>query len=528
MDPMTDDRFEYIVIGAGIGGLMCAATLSRAGRRVLVLEQHVLSGGYCTSFRRRKHTLDAALDTVCGLRAGTVFDEGLGLLDRITPIRLDPIREVVLGDRCFVIPASMEAHERDLIAAFPDEATSIPHFFRALSALAKAVAFVPVAKLWDHPAGGDPRLHSAGTDPRLHSAAAVLPEFARFHRATYRDLLDAYLEDELLKNVLSERCVYLGLPPERVSALTMAAMLVGYFQLGAYRVAGGFQRLADALVEVIEDGGEVRLGARVRRIRVEAGRAVGVTLDDGTEIDAGRIVCGGDLRQAVTDLLDTAPLDESLREATAKREVSHSFVVVHYSVPALPADFPHVSSLGYYPGGSVSEAFQWHGDPAADPHIHVGVSIPTIEDPALAPPGRSIVMLHYLCPRNLVPDWSAEKDRLAAALIERIGRWRAELADDVRILSVATPRTLHRYTLNHGGAAYGWAATPERYRDVAQQRRLGIEGISLVGHWTDYGPGVFAAATAGVVAARSLLHPNNPYPPPNEDCSRPQSSRSTS
>ena len=122
-------------------------------------------------------------------------------------------------------------------------------------------------------------------------------------------------------------------------------------------------------------------------------------------------------------------------------------------------------------------------------------------------------MLHYLCPRDLVSDWAAEKDRLAKALIERIGRWRSELARDVRILSVATPHTLHRYTLNNGGAAYGWAATPQRYRDIAEQMQLGIEGLSLVGHWTDYGPGAFAAATSGVVTARSLLNPRNPYAP---------------
>jgi phytoene dehydrogenase-like protein len=492
---MHDDGFEFIVIGAGIGGLMCAATLSRAGRRVLVLEQHALAGGYCTSFRRKGHALDAALDTVCGLRLGSVFDEGLGLLDRIKPIRLDPIREVVLGERRFVIPASMERHERELIEAFPSESESIPRFFQTLARLAMAVSFVPVEKLWEQP------------------SAAVMPEFARFHRARYRSLLDAHFHDELLKDVLSERCVYLGLPPEEVSAVTMAAMLVGYFQYGAYRVEGGFQRLADALVDVLRENGAVRLRSRVGRIVVEGGRAVGVTLDDGTAIRTEHVVCGGDLLQTVSELLPSEMLDGSIRSAIERRSPSHSFMVVHYSIVALPAGFGHVSSLGFYPGGSVAEAFRWRGDPADDPHIHIGVSVPTTEDSTLAPPGRSIVMLHYLCPSDLVTDWSAEKDRLARALIDRVGRWRSELVQDVHILSVATPHTLYRYTLNTGGAAYGWAATPQRYRDIAEQRQLGIEGLSLVGHWTDYGPGVFAAATSGVVTARSLLNPRNPYAP---------------
>ena len=61
---------DTLVIGAGVGGLACAARLARRGQHVLVLDQHFLPGGYCTSFHRQGYTLDACIDTLCGAAPG--------------------------------------------------------------------------------------------------------------------------------------------------------------------------------------------------------------------------------------------------------------------------------------------------------------------------------------------------------------------------------------------------------------------------------------------------------------------------
>src|SRR5437899_11776308 len=54
------DSYDAIVIGAGIGGLICANLLTRAGLKVLLIEQHYMVGGYCSTFRRAGYTFDAA------------------------------------------------------------------------------------------------------------------------------------------------------------------------------------------------------------------------------------------------------------------------------------------------------------------------------------------------------------------------------------------------------------------------------------------------------------------------------------
>jgi phytoene dehydrogenase-like protein len=486
---MSDACYDAIIVGGGIGGLMCAAKLTRKGRRVAVLEQHDQPGGYCSSFIRNGHVLDSAVDTVCGLRPGTFFDEGLGLLERIEPIPVDPIRDAVIGERRFSASASVEAYQEHLAQNFPSERDRLPAFFDVLSQTATAMAFLRADEVWDE------------------SRAAAIPKFHNIRRATYQQLLDGHFTDPLLKSALSERCIYLGLPPQRVSAVTMATMLMSYFRMGAYRVRGGFGEMADALTEIIRTAGTVRLETMVRQIEVEDGRAVGVRLADDTRLSADHVVSNADWRQTVTKLIDPRWIDSGLLRSLARREASHSFVVVHLSVPELPADFPLASSIGYYPGGSVRNAFGDGWPIADDPHIGIGVSIPSQEDPTVAPPGRSIVALHYLCPGETNREPPAGKQQLADMLTARVGRLRRELIADAEVLSVATPHTLHRFTLNYGGAAFGWAVTPRRYRDIATWGNLNIENLSLVGHWTDYGPGVYSAAASGVLAAEAILSP---------------------
>ena len=52
--------YDAVVIGAGVGGLICANLLARAGLRTLLVEQHYMVGGYCSTFRRGGFTFDAA------------------------------------------------------------------------------------------------------------------------------------------------------------------------------------------------------------------------------------------------------------------------------------------------------------------------------------------------------------------------------------------------------------------------------------------------------------------------------------
>ncbi|HDY75934.1 MAG TPA: NAD(P)/FAD-dependent oxidoreductase, partial [Candidatus Marinimicrobia bacterium] len=60
MSNNSQNTYDAVIIGAGIGGLVCGCYLAKAGMKVLIAEQHSKPGGYCTSFRRKGFTFDAA------------------------------------------------------------------------------------------------------------------------------------------------------------------------------------------------------------------------------------------------------------------------------------------------------------------------------------------------------------------------------------------------------------------------------------------------------------------------------------
>ena len=334
----------------------------------------------------------------------------------------------------------------------------------------------------------------------------VFPALARFRRNTWQELLEEFLQSRELMSVLSERCCYIGLPPSRVSALSMATMLMSYFEGGAWRVAGGYQNLTDALVACIaEAGSQVVLQRRVEQLLVKNDRVEGVVLEDGREVRAKRVISNADAGLTLQRLLPRDQLSAEMHADLESRRRSHSFVVVHIGVRRDLSTLPYASSLGYFPGGDVERGFAFTAPPAEDPDIALGVLIPTLEDPSVAPAGRSMLCIHYLCPSDLVEDWNQAKEAIGQALVRRVEEIIPNLLNDAELFSVATPRTMEHYTLNLQGAAYGWEQSPERFAFLGRLREALPEGLHMVGHWTDWGGGVVAAACSGYEEGRRIL-----------------------
>jgi phytoene dehydrogenase-like protein len=270
-------KWDAVVIGSGIGGLACAGMLAARGRKVAILEQAASPGGYLSSFRRGEFTFDSAVDCVAGLDPEGLLTWllwSLGMDRHLTPIRLDPIRVSRFPGLTIQVDASLPAYTERLCRLFPAERDGIAAFFRRAGTIYSDVeAMFGAIK--------------EGREP-----TAVLPTaLIRYREATYADLLRADIRDARLAAVLSDRCPFLGSSPARVSATRMVSLVMSYFRSGAFRPAGGHQRLPDLLVEGIErKGGAVWLGRPAKSILLEGGRCARVLTEDGADFAAARVV----------------------------------------------------------------------------------------------------------------------------------------------------------------------------------------------------------------------------------------------
>src|SRR6266480_7854536 len=127
-----NDSYDAVIIGAGIGGLICANLLAREGLRVLLTEQHYMVGGYCSTFRRKGYTFDAATHFYPLLgNASTITGALLQKLGIETEwVKMDPVDHFHFPDgSSFSVPADFDQYLAKLKREFPDEADALDRFF---------------------------------------------------------------------------------------------------------------------------------------------------------------------------------------------------------------------------------------------------------------------------------------------------------------------------------------------------------------------------------------------------------------
>ena len=275
-------KWDAVIIGSGIGGLACAGLMAARGRRVIVLEQATAPGGYLTSFDREGFTFDSAVDCIAGLDPEGLLSwllRRLGVERGLTPIRLDPIRVSRFPGLTVQVDASLPTYIERLSQLFPSERSGIATFFRRGEEIyADVEAMLEGVK--EGKEDGD-----------------VLPaSLMRYRHLTYAELLRTDIRDPRLAGILSDRCPVLGSSPVRVSAVRMVSLMMSYFRSGAFRPAGGHQRLPDLLTEGIRRmGGEVCLRRPAKKILLEGGRCARVLTEDGADFPTDQVVSNADL-----------------------------------------------------------------------------------------------------------------------------------------------------------------------------------------------------------------------------------------
>ncbi|PON18570.1 hypothetical protein C2W62_07285 [Candidatus Entotheonella serta] len=246
--PLKDDpqpSYDAVVIGVGIGGLICANLLARDGLKVLLVEQHYMVGGYCSMFRRKGYTFDAATHFYPLLgNPQTMTGKLLGELGLTTQwVKMDPVDQFHFPDGShFSVPADFACYRQQLRAEFPHEVEALDTFFAAVK---EAYMY----GLLYHFRGRD----TVRLDP--------------YRDLTVQQVLDHHFRDRKLKLLLTADCPHWGAPPSRTSFVFDSMLRLSYF-LGNFYPRGGSQAFADELAQrLVACGGHILMRSLVKRSR---------------------------------------------------------------------------------------------------------------------------------------------------------------------------------------------------------------------------------------------------------------------
>jgi all-trans-retinol 13,14-reductase len=492
------DKYDVVVIGAGIGGLTCGSLLAKEGLSVLVAEQDTKPGGCCTSFKRKGFTFDTGIEDVTGAEKGGMLNnilEELGLKDDIEFIELAPPIRIVGSD--YNIPSTpLEGLAMELKRMFPGEGIGIDAFFQDCKAVISEMMAL-----------AEPAPDLLGFGGKMGLMVKFLfksPKLREYGGKSYRQALIESFKEPKLRAILGSLVDY-----DPGWAATMPMMVVGFpaFQYPK----GGAQALADVFAKgVTKHGGDLALKTLVKKIVVEDGKATGVELADGTMVRSRYVVSNADGRQTFLTLIGEQYLSPKLAKELKETQLTGSVFLVSLGVDIdLKAMGFDGTTIVYNRSDSIDDIYS--GDPEKS---SLWIKMHSLRDPSQAPQGMATVQIMTLFPYNYMGYWKREKDgtrgkeyrelkeALADKLIASAEKIIPQLSKHIVCKDIATPLTYERYTLNSEGASHGWFPAPGA---KMRSQKTPFKNLYQAGHWTFPGPGIFTVALSGRNAAKLVL-----------------------
>jgi phytoene dehydrogenase-like protein len=477
------DQYDAVVIGAGIGGLTCANLLAKDGLRVLLVEQHYMMGGYCSTFRRKGFTFDAAshfyplLGNPSSI-TGKLLHE-LGVTTRW--VKMDPVDHFCFPDGSrFSVPADYDTYLAKLKAEFPHEAVALDRFFKAVHDTYK------LGLLYFFRWRDTPRL-----DP--------------YRDLTVGEVLDDYFDDPKLKLLLVADGPHWGSPPNRTSFVFDSMLRLSYF-LGNYYPVGGSQVFADELAQRFEErGGHILMHSNVKKILTESGSVCGVEVETGPkqkrfvkQVKAGVVVSNADLLQTVEKMLDPEQVDSEYLDHIRQLRPTHPCFLTHIGLKDISTETLR-KIQGYYWN-------EWDPNLLAQNGLRFKIFIPTLFEPKLAPPGCHVMIIQKVLDMHHydVTDWASHKASVEGYILEHLEKIVPGIKDKMVVKLSASALTSYRFTLNHQGAMLGWEMSPDQLGEQRVSIVGPVKNLFFTGHWTQPGGGITPVIVSAMQVAQAV------------------------
>jgi phytoene dehydrogenase-like protein len=504
---MTEGKRKYdvIIIGAGVAGLVCGNYLVRKGKKVLILEHGRTVGGNISGIRRKGYFFDAGSQSTENV--GILFPilEELGLLN---PDDWDRADWRMITPDCDVVLRDFAQIRTDFKRCFPESASDIDGWFDFIEPgcnLMKDLMSAPFPLLQR----GTERYRTMGRMAKVGlPLVKMMPETLRKSggekaREIFRDPRLAFLFGEF--------------GSENMLLFMYFAFWYSFLYDYTYP-RGGLVALADMLADSFQEkGGEIRLSSTVDKVLTSGDMATGVEVAGGEQFYAAKIVNTGNTKRLFTEMCDPALIPKKFLARNKDGKVSISVATAFLGLDMYDSELAEKHK--------VHHTLYWrtYGENTDiyDPELHrkswALTSWVSMHDKSLAPEGKNSMIVQIPLPYDWMNGWGtgsadpmvrndayrALKDRVLEDIIEDMEYIVPGIRDKVEYKDLATPRTLSRYTLNPEGSIMGWSydmyKTPLFGRFA--QFTTPVKNLYLAGHYSIWPGGiVFSALTGKLVA----------------------------
>ncbi len=521
-------KYDAIVIGGGHNGLVTAAYLARAGKKVLVLERrHVVGGAAVT-----EEVIPGFKFSVCSYVVSLLRPEIIRELDLprhgLEVLPLDgTFTPMPNGDYLWRMNDHARTY-REIARHSLLDAEAYDEFGRAMLRMCQFVkpllgmtppdpARLKIREMWELLAMGR-RFRRLSTEEKYDQVQLMTMSAAEF--------LDQWFETDVLKATMSASGIigtFLGVRSPG-TAYVLLHHYMGEID-GAFRAwgfaRGGTGAISNAIAAAAgEAGAEIRTRAGVAQIIVREGRAAGVALANGDEFYADVVTSSVDPRLTFERFIEARHLPVEFLEEVQRYKYRGSSGKVNLALDALP-EFKAIPGAGDHLRGaiSISPSVEYmerayddakYGEYSRRPYIDM--VIPSLTDPSVAPPGKHVMscFVQYApyALREGAAAWDQKREQFGDNVVDTVSEYAPNLKNIIVGRQVVTPLDLEReWGLSEGNIFQGelsleqlfWARPAPGWA----QYRTPIKGLYMCGSATHPGGGIMGAP--GRLAAQHII-----------------------
>jgi phytoene dehydrogenase-like protein len=508
-------RYDVVIIGAGLGGLTAGAILSRAGRKVLVLERGNSVGGAASSYKAGDLFIEASLHKTSAPQDARDPKHGAltraGVLDKVEWVPTGALHEVRGGplDAPFSLPDGFAAARAALDARFPDARAGIASVLGDMERIAGAMGTL-----------AQRRNGACNPATALGDVRTMLPDIADWDISLAARLDRAFGANEAVKCALAGNLWHYHDDPASLWWVYFAASQGQFIQSGGRYVRTGSQRLSSALARAIKGaGGDVLLRRIATGVGVDATGRVSAVLHEAKaggdpQTAEGACIVSNAAPATLAAMLPDAHAAR-LRDAYRDLRPSISLFALTLGLSRPPADIgltaystqllpDWMTTLADYPKG----AMLFGGEPDGRVPPMSLVSYAAIDSGVPSPP-----FIVSAVGADRLGNWAgmereaytARRARWQAAILSHLDTLYPGFAAAVAASSFNTASSMVSYLNAPDGAAYGFAPTPPGPDGaVARTPRTVLDGLYLASAYAGFG-GYSGAIEAGLACADAVL-----------------------
>lgn len=496
------DRYDVIVVGAGLGGMTAASLLAKQGLSVLMIDQQNKPGGSCTSFKREGVVFDVGTAMIYGFgeKGFKPFRFLMNELEEPIEIIAHPtLTRMTLEGEEIVFWPDVDKFLEELYRLFPNEKKALLAFYTDLykmyeNIVLKNEVIVPPSEF-----SARQRLR------RLLSGPLEMIKMQKLLSTSTKDLLDKYFHSKEVIDFFDKLCsAYCYCTAAETPAVLAATMFLDNHIGGVYYPAGGAQMLPNKIEKAFERyGGQVLYRQRVDEILIQDGKAYGVRLEDNSVILAECVIANATVWNIYGKLV----------------RPEHNSPEKLAWVRALVPTYPSMTLYIVVDKQAVPEsAIPWEifiENRAVIDCTDLTLYINSLVDRSLSPNADELVITVIapnLCqwpapdsPQYHSEEYAALKQSEADRMLDQIERHYPGFRKHIRTLIIGTPSTIERYLLKNGGAVGGPKNAIGQEILHRLHARSEWKNLYFCGDSTVMAKGAPATVVSGVGAANMVL-----------------------